>query len=459
MQSKFKLQLFLLFLLINNFIIAQVGIGLPEPDSSAMLHISSKNKGVLFPSVSLASNIDQLTIRNPAEGLIVWNNGQGSLTETGFYYWNKGKWNMLATFAGTNGNGAGGGSVAPFSAWNSSATNSGNSAGANTNLSLGTNTSDDLIFKVNSTTVGHLGVNNSISFGMAAHADQNGIALGNSSSAYQGIAIGTNTSVTANESVALGANTKISGYQSTAVGFNAKVTMNEATAIGNNAEASGFQSIAAGYNAKTTTNDATALGKNSTASGFQSTAIGYNAKTSSNSETAVGYNTVTNNQNSTAIGSGANALGQFSSAIGYGAATSQANAIVIGNNNANVGIGTGFPNTSAKLDVNGGYKLGEKGSVQKNQISFEAWPSVSVNNLPPGKSVMLEIPVPASMQPGSVRAAIVVSPAGDFAGNTSFSVSNPRMTSTTSVTINLTNISGGPESLYSGHFYVMINEF
>lgn len=456
---KSKLLLFLVLFLSTHFAYAQVGIGISNPDPSSMLQVSSNNKGMLLPSIALKSSTDQVTIANPAEGLIVWNNGSGSLAEAGFYYWSKAKWNMLSVNTGNSGNGTNGGGVTPLSAWNNSATNSGNSGGANTNLSLGTNTSDDLVFKVNSTAVGRLGVNNSISFGTAANAAQNGIALGNSSSAYQGIAIGTNTSVTANESVALGANSKISGYQSTAVGYNAKVTVNEATAIGNNAEASGFQSIALGYNAKTTTNDATALGKNSTASGFQSVAAGYNAKTTSNSETAIGYNALTNNQNSTAVGSGANASGQFSTAIGYGASTSQANAIIIGNMNANVGIGTGSPNVYAKLDVNGSYKLGEKGSVQKNQISFEAWPSVSVNNLAPGKSVTVEIPVPAELQPGSTRAAIVVSPAGDFAGNTSFSISNPRMTSTSKVTINLTNISGSTESLYSGHFYVMINEF
>lgn len=451
---KSKLHFFLILFSFTHFVKAQVGIGISSPDRSSMLQVSSNNKGILFPSIALKSSTDQATIENPAEGLIVWNNGSGSLAEAGFYYWSKAKWNMLSVNTGNNGGG-----VTPLAAWNNSATNSGNSGGANTNLALGTNTLDDLVFKVNSTTIGRLGVNNSISFGTAANAAQNGIALGNSSSAYQGIAIGTNTSVTANESVALGANSKISGYQSTAVGFNAKVTVNEATAIGNNAEASGFQSIALGYNAKTTTNDATAFGKNATASGFQSLAAGYNAKTTSNSETAIGYNALTNNQNSTAVGSGANASGQFSTTIGYGASTSQANAIIIGNINANVGIGTGTPNVSSKLDVNGSYKLGEKGSVQKNQISFEAWPSVSVNNLAPGKSVTLEIPVPAELQPGSVRAAIVVSPAGDFVGNTSFSISNPRMTSTSNVTINLTNISGSTESLYSGHFYVMINEF
>jgi hypothetical protein len=33
------------------------------------------------------------------------------------------------------------------------------------------------------------------------------------------------------------------------------------------------------------------------------------------------------------------------------------------------------------------------------------------------------------------------------------------MNSTSNITINLTNISGNAESLYSSHFYVTINEF
>jgi hypothetical protein len=109
--------------------------------------------------------------------------------------------------------------------------------------------------------------------------------------------------------------------------------------------------------------------------------------------------------------------------------------------------------------VNGQFKFGEKGSIQKNQISFEAWPGVSINNLPPGRSATMEIAVPSGFQPGSTRAVVVVSPAGDFAGNSTFSISNPRMTSTSSIVINLTNISGSAASLYSSHLYVMINEF
>lgn len=425
-QKTHTFQLGLLFLLIHTFVFAQVGIGLSNPDPSAMLQIDAKNKGVLLPSVALTSLTDTVTIPTPADGLIIWNNGNGNLKEVGFYYWFASKWNRFSNSSETNkGDGDSG------MGWNTTGTNAGNYGGADTNLSLGTKTRDDLVFKVNSSTAGRLGVDSSVSLGLGANAGQNGIAIGSSSSAFQGVSIGSAASVSAND----------------------------ALAIGNKSSAGAFKSIAIGYNAQTSKNESTAIGNQASAGGFQSVAVGYNAKTNTNSETALGYNAVTNSENSTAVGSGANALGQYSTAIGYGASTSQANTIVLGNNNVNVGIGTGAPNISAKLDVNGQFKLGDKGTIQKNQISFEVWPGVSINNLPPGKSSTLEIPVPAAMKPGSTRAVIVVSPAGDFAGNSTFSISNPRMTSTSSIAINLTNISGSAESLYSGHFYIMINEF
>ncbi|BAP31324.1 hypothetical adhesin protein [Chryseobacterium sp. StRB126] len=425
MQGNYKSRFSLLFLLFTFFTFAQVGIGLPSPDASAMLHVSAKDKGVLLPSIALNSDTDVVTVPFPADGLIVWNNGKAGLTEAGFYYWFASKWNKLITSSNiTN-------KSDYATGWNTTGDNAGTYSGANTALSLGTKTMDDLIFKVNAATAGRLGVDNSVSFGLGANAGQNGIAIGSSSSAFQGISIGSAAAVSANDGLAIGNKSTAGAFKSTAIGYNAQTSKNESTAIGNNASAGGFQSIA----------------------------VGYNAKTNTNSETALGYNTVTNKENSTAVGSGANALGQFSTAIGYGATTSQANAIVLGNNNANVGIGTGAPNTSAKLDVNGQYKFGEKGSIQKNQISFEVWPGVSVNNMPPGKSATLEIAIPSGFQPGSTRAVVVVSPAGDFAGNSIFSISNPRMTSTSSIVINLTNISGNANSLNSGHFYVMINEF
>ena len=425
MHKNYTISYTLLLLFFTCFVHAQVGIGLPNPNPSAMLHISATDKGVLLPSVALVSTTDNVTVPSPADGLIVWNNGNGVLKEIGFYYWFESKWNKILANAGDPTK------IDNGTSWNLTGTNAGNYGGANTTLALGTKTYDDLIFKVNALTAGRLGVDNSVSLGIGSDAGQNGIAIGSSSSVFMGISIGNATVVSGNEALAVGNKSAAEGFRSTAIGYHAQTSKNESVAIGNNSSADGFQSIA----------------------------LGYNAKTNTNSETALGYNAVTNSQNSTALGSGANALGQYSTAVGYGAATSQANAIVLGDNNANVGIGTGAPNTAARLDVNGQFKLGEKGSVQKSQISFEAWPGISINNLPTGKSTTIEIPVPAGYQPGSTKAVVVVSPAGDFAGNSSFSISNPRMTSVSSITINLTNISGSANSLYSGHFYVMINEF
>ncbi len=418
MQKNYKLYYPLLLIFFTCFINAQVGIGIPNPASSAMLHVNANNKGVLLPSVALTATTDNVTVPSPADGLIVWNNGSSTLTDIGFYYWFESKWNKILA------NGGDPTKIEDGINWNLTGTNVGNYGGANTTLALGTKTYDDLIFKVNALTAGRLGVDNSVSLGIGSNAGQNGIALGSASSAFMGIAIGSATAVSGNEALAVGNKTTAAGFRSTAIGFHAQTNSNESVAVGNNSSADGFQSIA----------------------------LGYNAKTNTNSETALGYNAVTNSQNSTALGSGTNASGQFSTAVGYGAATSQANAIVLGNSNANVGIGTGTPNVSAKLDVSGQFKLGEKGSVQKSQISFEAGPGISINNLPPGKSTTIDIPVPAEYQPGSTRAVVVVSPAGDFSGNSSFSISNPRLTSASSITINLTNISGTANSLYSGHF-------
>jgi trimeric autotransporter adhesin len=380
-QTKLFLILAITFLLFLNSVKAQVGIGVSDPAPSAMLDITSSNKGLLIPRIALASITDVATIPSPANGLLIWNNGLGAVSAAGFYFWNNSKWNQVATT-----------STAPPSSgsWSTSGNNVGNYGGASTNVSLGTSAYDDLVFKVNSINVGRLGVNNSVSFGKSSNAGQDGVSIGSYSGAAQ---------------------------------------------------------------------NAAAIGDSATANGYKSLAIGFRAETTSNGETAVGFQAKTSGQNSTALGSGAKAQAQFSTAIGYNALTSQSNAIVLGNSNANVGIGTSTPNTTAKLDVNGQYKLGINGSVQKSQISFEVWPSVTITNLPSGKTTTMNIAVPAGFTPSATRATIIVTPASDFAGNSTFSISNPRLTSTTNITINLTNISGNAESLNSAHFYVTINEF
>lgn len=392
---------------------AQVGIGTSTPDNSAILHLNNPNKGLLLTSIALTSVNDATTIPSPAIGLLIWNNGTGGFTPAGMYFWNNNQWNALSAS-----NNSGNNTSINTGGWSTTGNNPGNYGGANTNLSLGTVNFDDLVFKVNSANFGRLGTNGGVSFGTSSSTVMNGVALGN----------------------------------------NAVTTANESTAIGTNANVSGQSSVALGTNAQTNKNESAAIGANSKAFGFQSIALGFNSKTNSNSETALGFNSQTNGENSTALGSGANATGQFSTAVGYNATTNQANAIILGNSIANVGIGTSTPNVNTKIDVSGQFKLGTKGSIQKNQISFEAYTG-GTNSLNSGQTTVYDIIIPAGYEPSSTRATITVTPAPDFVGNTTFSITNARLSSATNVQINLTNITSVAATLTHGHFYVTINEF
>lgn len=82
---------------------AQVGIGTPEPASSAELEILSTNRGVLIPRVSLTD----LKVFNPIEGdkvesLLIYNLNEVADKDIlkGFYYWTTeegGKWNRIVS--------------------------------------------------------------------------------------------------------------------------------------------------------------------------------------------------------------------------------------------------------------------------------------------------------------------------------------------------------------------------
>jgi len=73
-----------------------VGIGTNDPDTSALLDVSSTNKGFLPPRIALNSTTDVVTIPSPATGLFVYNTGAGTLTTKGYYYWDGAKWTRLS---------------------------------------------------------------------------------------------------------------------------------------------------------------------------------------------------------------------------------------------------------------------------------------------------------------------------------------------------------------------------
>ncbi|GAB4204457.1 MAG: hypothetical protein Fur0023_12260 [Bacteroidia bacterium] len=84
----------------------KVGIGTSTITNNAILQVSSPNKGVMFPKVSLSNATDNITIpvSSPSDdGLIVYNtstSGTGSVQVVpGYYYWQNNRWNRFMSNA------------------------------------------------------------------------------------------------------------------------------------------------------------------------------------------------------------------------------------------------------------------------------------------------------------------------------------------------------------------------
>jgi len=59
-----------------------------SPDASALLDISSTNKGVLLPRITLSGTSDVVTIVSATTSLMVYNTATISDVTPGYYYWN-----------------------------------------------------------------------------------------------------------------------------------------------------------------------------------------------------------------------------------------------------------------------------------------------------------------------------------------------------------------------------------
>lgn len=100
MKKRLLVPILLLYFTLLN---AQVGIGTLTPDASSALDISTSNKGVLVPRVSLsnvtASSIDG--VNTAATGLLIWNNNSTTTggDGIGYYYYNGTIWEKVQTTA------------------------------------------------------------------------------------------------------------------------------------------------------------------------------------------------------------------------------------------------------------------------------------------------------------------------------------------------------------------------
>lgn len=139
MKSKILLSLALVMSVMGAF--AQkdnVGIGTTKPDQSAALEISSSNKGLLTPRMSLQQ---RNAIQNPATGLIIY---QTDLL-SGFYFYDGKEWKSMTSEIGAK-------SVADANNWGLTG-NSGTNPSTNF---IGTTDVQPLVFKVNNTRYGFI---------------------------------------------------------------------------------------------------------------------------------------------------------------------------------------------------------------------------------------------------------------------------------------------------------------
>lgn len=392
---KLRLLPFFLFIIVPFFAIAQVGIGTVDPHPSSILDISSPDKGILIPRIDLGNFTSTSPIANPVKSMMVWNTdaSNGGANE-GFYFYTGADWNTLKE---SNGGGSSEGS------WSLSGNN------INGSQFLGTTNYTTLKVKVNNNEVSSYHPNGGISIGFQSNANPN-----------NALALGRLARANSNQALAIGYDSNASGYQSMAVGNYAKATSNNATAVGHGAEATGQNSI------------------------------------------ALGYDSSVNGQNATAVGHSAEATGQNSSAIGMGAFANQPNTLILGNNipatvweGTKVGIGTSTPNTNAKLDVNGNYKLGTKGSVHKNLMSFSS--GTGLGNIAANGSTVIEITIPANLRPSSTTATLIVTPENGM--NDNLHIAWTKLKNTNVVRIKLVNTSATVFHNPYVNFHISINEF
>jgi len=118
--------------------VGNVGIGTANPNASAILDVSSTNKGLLVPRVALTATNAAGPITAPLASLFVYNTATAGTSPNnvipGYYYWNGTAWVAFTTSSS-------------FSGWSTTG-NSGTSASTNF---IGTTDATDFLFKTNNT--------------------------------------------------------------------------------------------------------------------------------------------------------------------------------------------------------------------------------------------------------------------------------------------------------------------
>ncbi len=306
----------------NLFAQDNVGIGTTNPRSTALLDLSSPDKGLLLPRVDRTA----MTLGALDHGMVVFDTVSNAL-----FIWDGTAFQTLALASNF---------------WSISG-NAGTLDGTNF---IGTTDNVPLNLRVNNVQAGRLTAAGVTTYGVQAGLNNTAIT----SVAIGFRALGTNTSGINNTAVGYGALTVNTGERNTAVGTN---TLSSNTS-GNNNTAVGDRVLTANTTGSANTGvGLTALFSNTT--GLRNSAFGWDAlfsNTIGTDNVAIGYRagfTNVNGLGNVFIGENADASDTNfvnAIAIGSGALVGQSNSMVLGNL-VNVGIGTSTP--TARLEVQG----------------------------------------------------------------------------------------------------------
>ncbi|MGC4039384.1 MAG: hypothetical protein QM710_00920 [Flavobacterium sp.] len=337
----------------------RIGIGTDTPNASALLDLTSTNKGILVPRMTATQ---RTAITTPATSLLVYQTD----ASPGFWYYNGTAWaNLGSEFKSIGG-----------LVQNTTDTANDDFVFGSTSLADIAGTNDD----------------NRMFFDKSKGAFRVGQAMGTQ---WDDVNIGNN-------SIAMGNSTTASGIYSTALGYYSRATFAYAVAMGQSSSASGSNSTAIGYFPVASGDYATAIGNLTIASGTYSTAMGSGATASGTYSTAMGSGATASGNSSTAMGDnntapsyGETALGTFTTtytpasatafniadrifSVGNGTSTTRSNAMtlfknsnfVVGSDNLNDIAGT---NDDNRLFFNK-----SKGALRSGGVTGTQWDDANV---------------------------------------------------------------------------------
>jgi hypothetical protein len=247
------------------------------PHSSAMLDISSDNRGLLIPRMTDSA---KQAISSPATGLMIYQTNNNA----GFYYFNGSAWTPVTSGVGNSG-GTTNWNIGNNRLHNGSDRN-GLTLDSSGGLSLRTTVHSNTptvrnVFNIDSAgsmvLTGALGYGKDISLGAGTRVIWNTFRAG-----FRAGSVDADQWNDANfgfYSTALGFNTTASAIGTTALGYQVSATGIHSTAIGMNATASGTVASAFGYLSKAQGLASTTLGYRTIANGYASTVVGINNDT------------------------------------------------------------------------------------------------------------------------------------------------------------------------------------